>query len=94
MPDRPLEIVNIRLQAIGQVPKPTITPDPESPNDASSAYLGEKAGFARYARDKLQPGAVCYGPASIFQLDSTTYLAPGWRARVDGYHNLILEQEP
>ncbi len=98
MPDRPLEIVNIRLQAIGQVPKPAITPELESPNDGSSAYLGEKtvAGqtLARYVRDKLQPGAVCYGPALIFQLDSTTYLALGWRARVDGYHNLILEQEP
>ena len=47
---------------------------------------------ALYERRRLDPGAEFHGPALVFQMDSTVYIAAGWSARVDGYRNLILEQ--
>jgi N-methylhydantoinase A len=101
MPDRAVEIVNLRLHAIGKVAKPRLKRDPEQPDDARPAHLGQKPivcdGKARqadlYDRAKLYPGARFEGPALVFQMDSTTYLPPNWHARVDGYHNLILEPD-
>jgi N-methylhydantoinase A/oxoprolinase/acetone carboxylase beta subunit len=45
-----------------------------------------------YARDQLAPGMTFDGPAIIEQSDSTPLVAPGFRARVDEAHNLILER--
>jgi N-methylhydantoinase A/oxoprolinase/acetone carboxylase beta subunit len=45
-----------------------------------------------YDRARLRPGAVFDGPALVFQMDSTVYLAPDWRAQVDGHFNLFLER--
>lgn len=47
---------------------------------------------ACYDRERLPPGAVFDGPALVLQMDSTVLVPPGWSARVDGYHNLILER--
>jgi N-methylhydantoinase A/oxoprolinase/acetone carboxylase beta subunit len=49
--------------------------------------------MALYDRDSLAPGACVDGPALVFQLDSTVYVAPGWSARVDGWRNLVLERD-
>jgi N-methylhydantoinase A len=46
-----------------------------------------------YARDALIPGDEIAGPAIVTQLDTTTLIAPGWRARVDDGGNLVLERE-
>jgi len=101
MSDRAVEIVNLRLQAVGKVAKPRIERETETPGDAREAHLGQKPvvcdGQTRqadlYDRAKLRPGARFSGPALVFQMDSTTYLAPNWHARVDGYHNLVLEPD-
>jgi N-methylhydantoinase A len=100
MPGRAVEVVNLRLQATGIVPKPELTPEPVVENDGREALLGEKMAVcdedrrevALYDRDRLSPGARFAGPALVFQMDSTVYLAPGWTARVDGYRNLVLER--
>jgi N-methylhydantoinase A len=101
MPDRTVEVVNLRLQAIGRVAGPEMTPEPVVRNDGHEARLGEKAGCLRapdasrlalYQRDRLRPGAELTGPALVFQMDSTAFIPPGWTARVDGYRNLILEK--
>ncbi len=101
MPDRVVEIVNVRVQATGLAEKPEIAPESITQNDGRNAAIGEKIGIfpggqapmQLYDRERLRPGARLTGPALLFQLDSTIYLAPGWRAEVDGYHNLILERE-
>src|SRR5205085_2786790 len=41
-------------------------------------------------RETLGAGAVVIGPAVVEQLDSTTVVAPGQRAMVDGVGNLVL----
>ena len=41
---------------------------------------------------KLAPGMVFAGPAIIEQDDATPLVAPGFRARVDDAHNILLER--
>ncbi len=93
LPGRAVELVNLRVQAVGSVEKPIFTPEPLTENEGSSAYLGKKNGLALYERDRLIPGARFAGAALVFQLDSTVYIPAGWSARVDGYRNLLLETE-
>ena len=95
--NRRVEIVNMRLQAVGKVAKPELLPEKPGTADASGAYLGDKKSpfggiMALYDRAELHPGMRLSGEALIFQLDSTVYVAQGWSARVDGYRNLILER--
>jgi N-methylhydantoinase A len=95
--NRRVEIVNMRLQAVGKVTKPELMPEKPGDVDARGAYLGDKKSpfggtMALYDRAELYPGMRLSGEALIFQLDSTVYVAPGWSGRVDGYRNLILER--
>jgi len=102
MRERTVEVVNLRLQAVGVVEGPELAREPVVPRDGSEALLGEKRGFlqssgaatyALYDRTQLRPGAEVEGPALIFQMDSTVFVPPDWQAQVDGYRNLILERE-
>ena len=43
-------------------------------------------------RPSLAPGAQVEGPAVLVQLDTTTWLAPGWLARVHESGALLLER--
>jgi N-methylhydantoinase A len=94
MPERAVEVVNVRLQAIGSVEKPALIPEPIGSDDPNAALLGCRPsdGMALYDRERLAPGMRFEGGALVFQLDSTVYIAPGWSARVDGYRNLVLER--
>jgi N-methylhydantoinase A len=44
----------------------------------------------RYARSLLAPGLSFDGPAVVEQDDATPLVAPGFRARVDHAHNILL----
>jgi N-methylhydantoinase A len=90
LPNRPVEVVNIRLQAVGKVEKPQLEPEPLV--DQPAPALDHKGDLTFYDREQLQPGMRFSGPALVFQLDSTTYVAPEWSALVDAYRNLILER--
>jgi N-methylhydantoinase A len=85
------------------VPKfePRAEPAPASARSPDFAVKGrrrihlsaEESVEARlYERDRLDVGSVITGPAIVEQFDSTTVVPQGWTARVDGYHNLILER--
>lgn len=103
--DRPVELVNLRLQAVGVVAHPHIEPEEGDHSEFAGAavavpgdaIIGEKTGadgmrFTLIDRANLTPGGRFQGPALVFQLDSTTYVPVGWSVRVDGFHNLILER--
>lgn len=97
MEDKAIEIVNMRMQAIGTTVKPEQVAENASDASIELAYLGEKqspfsGAIALYDRDSLPVGTQFDGEALVFQLDSTVYIAQGWSARVDGYRNLILER--
>ena len=92
LPQRAVEVVNLRLQAIGLVEKPQLTPEALS-GQTEAPLLYERAGIAHYLREQLLPGMCIDGPALALQLDSTVWVAPGWSATVDPWHNLLLEYE-
>jgi N-methylhydantoinase A len=102
LPRAQVELVNLRVTAIGVLPKRAMpsTGMPASA-DLRSAVVGERAVYFRaggttsvpvYARDRLASGMTFAGPAIVDQDDATCLIAPDFRARVDGAHNLLLER--
>lgn len=94
-PAEPVQLVNLRLTAIGKLPDLKL----RQPSDPASARRRARdvwfpgPGFVEAAvhwRNGLEPGAAIEGPAIIEALDSTTVLPPGWTARVDGLGYLRL----
>jgi N-methylhydantoinase A len=99
-PDTPVEIVNLRLRAVGQMEKlalPRIATAPvagstPTPIQTRSVYFSGQ-GFGPtpvYARATLQATHVLPGPAIVEQLDATTVIFPGQEAVVDLYGNLLI----
>jgi len=101
----PVEIVNMRLKAIGQTAKPRFSYVPPGGVDPRAAHVGYKQVYfagggsprsarplpaALYQRERLAAGNIVVGPAVLFQFDTTTVVPPGWAATVDGWGNLIL----
>ena len=97
-PDDPVEIVNFRLIARGQLPRPVQAKTERSqeapvPVGQRTVYFeAEKEVEAvLFDRSVLKPGQVVVGPAVIDQLDSTTLVYPGDIAQVDDAFNIIIE---
>jgi N-methylhydantoinase A len=101
-PDDAAEIINIRLTAHGRLRQPGATPAklgaaaPPPPVETRSVwFLGDDPiATPVFDRKALHAGNVISGPALIDQLDATTIVYPGDRARVDGHANLLLELAP
>lgn len=99
-PDEPVEIVNLRLTAIGQIAKPRQhelkghNRDVEEALKATrSVYFAEKNCYIDctiYNRYRLGAGCVLTGPAIVEEIDSTAVIHPGYQAVVDRCGNLIL----
>ncbi len=99
-----VEIVNVRLRAIGRVPKPAIA-TAERPADrepVSAALLEVRDVFFSVGRQstpvfdraRLQLGDRIIGPAVIEQYDSATLVPTGWSAQTDGGGNLRIDRIP
>ena len=101
-PDEPIQIVNVRLTALGD-PDPLTLPalaGAESPDPAKArtgeraVYFEEVADFVPtpiYRRERLLAGHRLEGPAIVEQMDSTTVVLPGQHALVDERGNLLIE---
>jgi N-methylhydantoinase A len=97
----PVEIVTVRAIGIGTTPKPRLTaaaapmrraPEQRALRERREVFDGDTfVDTPVYGRAHLRPGDGLEGPAVIEQYDATTYLAPHWSARVDGYGNLVME---
>jgi N-methylhydantoinase A len=100
--EEPVEIVTARVIAVGTTPKPHIAfeevtgmrpPREDALLERRSVYDGTRAvGTPVYARASLRAGDAFEGPAVVEQYDATTYVAPGWSARIDAIANLGLER--
>ena len=96
-----VQLVTMRVEAAGVVPKAAFQPRPVGPPDPADARIGvrevwlpEAGGFVRcpvFDRDRLAPGHRLPGPAIVEQMDATTVIPPGMTATVEPYGNLILE---
>jgi len=100
--DRPggeIEIVNLRVRAVGQVPSPQIAPQPMGIAEASDAQIDiHPVTFAAgtqeipfYRGEMLQPGNQITGPAIVVRDDTTILIGDQDKASVDPYLNLILD---
>ena len=100
--DEPVELVALRLSAIGQISKPKARTIASSSSDAVIArkatrlvYFEEIGGLTDcpiYDRYALQSGHKIQGPAIVEEVDSTTVVHPGYGANVDIYGNLFLHR--
>jgi N-methylhydantoinase A len=104
-PGEPVEIVNLRLKAVGHTAKPRFSAREPVPVLPRKAHIGYKQVYftdadspqsarpihaALYQREHLLPGNIVVGPSIVFQLDTTTVIPPGWAGTVDGWGNLVV----
>jgi N-methylhydantoinase A len=99
-PQRPTEVVSLRLKAVGLTDKPSLPEQPVGDADAAKAVCGEidlfadgwRKGAPIYDRDLLLAGNCFSGPALVVEYSSTTVVPPGWEATVDRVGNLVVER--
>jgi N-methylhydantoinase A len=101
--DEAVEIVTVRVIALGATAKPPIPKlQAAAPTPPSAAALAESrdvydgVAYARtpvYTRDAFVVGTTFAGPAVVEQYDTTTYVGPAWRATVDVFANIVLEAD-
>ncbi|MBT3332188.1 MAG: hydantoinase/oxoprolinase family protein, partial [Rhodospirillaceae bacterium] len=100
-PEDPVEVVNLRVTAIGRLAGPgdggwqaMAAPGTKAQADTTRQvwFSGDTSVETPvYDRAKLLPGHEFDGPAVIEQLDATTILAPGDQCRIDQAGNLYVE---
>jgi N-methylhydantoinase A len=100
LPSATVELVNLRVTAIGELPQRSRPEAVRGTADVAGARVGQReVYFTRggrtttpcYARAKLTAGMAFDGPALIDQEDATTLVAPGFHAHVDHALNVVLE---
>lgn len=98
--DEPVEVVNLRLRAVGKISKPHL---PESLSvEMKESYQGRRLVYFEgadswietpiHVRSGLSTASCLEGPAVIEQYDATTVVYPGWRATVDRFGILCLRR--
>ena len=101
-PEKPVEIVNLRLRMTAAGEPYTPRHRDLIPGDGSAALYAERAivfdgrphSSRIYKREAIVPGDIIQGPAMITEYTSATLLPPDCSAHVDGYSNLILTIAP
>jgi N-methylhydantoinase A len=101
MPENPMEIMNLRITAVGAVDKTGLferRPGKADPSKARKggrqAYFEDSGGMVEvpvFERDLLAPGNRIPGPAIIEERITTIVVHPGWDALVDGFENVVME---
>ncbi|NIP31788.1 MAG: putative hydro-lyase [Candidatus Dadabacteria bacterium] len=102
LPEAKLEIVNIRVEVIGEQSKPE---EPEFPlnkktltekdaNEHRSVYFDDRwhSRTPIFKRAQLKPGYELSGPAIVIEENSTIVIEPGLKAVVNSRGHIILEQ--
>jgi N-methylhydantoinase A len=98
----PVELVNVRLTAIGVSPKPQVKALPKGTGDIRDAVKGQRPVWFSEASGfiacpivdhyRLRWGDAVPGPTVIEELDATTVVHPAYEAQVDQYGNLLLRR--
>ena len=98
--ERPVEVVNLRIKAVGVTEKPHLAEigprgkDPEAARIDRRAmrFDGKSYRADVYAREKLGARDIICGPALILDYESTAVVPPRFVGQVDRFGNLILKQ--
>ncbi|MCC7104201.1 MAG: hydantoinase/oxoprolinase family protein [Chloroflexi bacterium] len=96
-PTGPVEIIDVRVTAIGTTVKPArLAPaelhgmPPRQPTHPREVLIGERRVQASvHRRHELRQGQTIDGPALVVQYDTTVFAPPGWRLEVDEWQNLV-----
>lgn len=97
------EIVCLRVEVIGQLPKPTIRsalagkPATYRAKQISRPVYFEDVGLvpcAVYSRDELSAGTIIEGPAVVEEMASTTLIHPEDIGRIDDEGNIVITLAP
>jgi N-methylhydantoinase A len=106
VPEQALEIVRLRVRGVlpdanlvlaAESSESSRAPEPEPAGTRLNPRpvwfdSHEPSAAACYNRADLRAGQHFDGLALVFQFDTTTVVAPGWRARVDQWRNLWLKR--
>jgi N-methylhydantoinase A/oxoprolinase/acetone carboxylase beta subunit len=96
-PERPVEVVAVRVRAAGLTDKPPLpftrarrafAPAPAARRPGR--FDGKNLSIAFYRWNDLAPGARGRGPAVIAGAEATVVVPPTWTFEVDGHGNVIL----
>ncbi len=95
---KPMEIVNIRLKAIGITEKPNLEPEVQEKPFSENAIIGKKKviwngkeeDFYIIDREKLHFGNKLPSGVIVVEYSSTIFIPPYAKAEVDPYKNLII----
>lgn len=98
MPGAELELINIRLQAIGETDKPVFKDSPRNPPDASRALKNERQVFFDdrfvstpvYDGLQLRHGNLVFGPAIIEEPTTTVVVPPDFDLTCDSFNNYVM----
>ncbi len=104
-PQSPIELVNLRVTAIGEVPKIQVPPKPAGGSLEAARIRTDSAVFrvglalesfetTFYDRRRLPLGAPIEGPAIILQVDSTTVVPPYCTAEVHESGSILINVPP
>ena len=95
-----MEVVNIRIKAVGVGKKIKLKKKPQDDPNPERAFLkkqtyhynGKSHKASVFNRALLSPGNKLNGPALIADAESTTFLPPSYALKVDGFLNLIIQR--
>ena len=100
-PQRRVEVVNIRVKAVGKTEKIRLKKRPQAGRDPGKAltkeqplyFAGKKYSASVFDRARFEPGNALKGPSLIIDFESTTFLPPSFALTVDSFLNLIIKKE-
>jgi len=98
-PQSSVEIVNLRLRAVGKIFPPPLLSKLIQPPDSTHALLetrqvtfsGGDLLTQVYLAESLNPGNQLVGPALVVRSDTTLLLGPNDQARVDAFENILVQ---
>jgi N-methylhydantoinase A len=93
-----MEIHALRVDAVGQVTKPSLSRSASASTDAAEALKATRPAYFDgsfidspvYEQELLGGGASVFGPAIIESRLTTIVVPPGYRASVDDYRNVVI----
>ena len=101
--DNRLQVLNVRVRAIGRAARPILPELPPGDGDPSRARTGSRPAFdfgtrstvdfAVYERARLAPGDVLHGPVLVDEGTSTTVVISGQQVAVEAHGYLLVTEE-
>jgi N-methylhydantoinase A len=97
-PGEPVDIVTLRVRQAGEAHAALPGAPPAAPRWSDLVPVvtldGRRVAVPVLPRQALVVGEAVAGPAVLVQPDTTTYVAPGWRARAGEWGDLVVERGP